>query len=216
MKGRTSRPLPAARVLETPFVKAFASRNEQDRLRLYFARRFFLGNVVWQQRGLLRGGRAGEQRRLEVHPHRLSTLPHKRRVHVLDNLPPTRSVETEPQRDLDARLQSLPDVQRGPGSADIGDRSPQGIAAAGHHHVDTRDEIVPGRPPSFFFVAHVILPTFSCVIWPWALRQGKSFVADCAWPWVSPRPWSPRLSTDLPNRGPAGGARGAWPRWPWP
>src|SRR3989442_1224679 len=46
---------------------------------------------------------SGEQRRLEFHPHRLSTLPHKRRVHVLDNFPPTRSLETEPQRGLALR-----------------------------------------------------------------------------------------------------------------
>src|SRR5437867_10712451 len=175
----------------------------------------FLDNVVCQIRGLLRGGRAGQQRGLEFQPRRISALPHKRRRHLLGKLPTTLALEAEPQRGLAVQLQRLPDVQRGPGSADIGDRSPQGIGAAGYHHIHARDEVEPGRPPSFEF-GHVFLLRFPCAIWPWASRQGRSSVSGRAWPWVWPQPWSPRLLTDLPNRGPAGGARGAWPRWPWP
>src|SRR5438094_955269 len=174
-----------------------------------------LENVVCQIRGHLRSGRPGKQRGIEFQHRRISALPHKRRGHLLDKLPPTLALETEPQRGLALQLQRLPDVQRGPGSADVGDRSPQGIAAAGYQHVHARNEVEPGRPPSFYF-GHVILLTFPCAIWPWASPQERSSVWGCAWPWVWPQPWSPTLSTDPPNRGPVGGARVAWPRWPWP
>src|SRR5256712_372197 len=166
--------------------------------------------------GVLRGGgRAAQRGGPKSHPRRISALPHKRRRHLLGKLPTSLALEAKPQRGLAVQLQRLPDVQRGPGSADIGDRSPQGIGAAGYHHIHARDEVEPGRPPSFEF-GHVFLLRFPCAIWPWASRQGRSSVWGCAWPWVWPQPWSPTLSTDLPIRGPAGGARGAWPRWPWP
>src|SRR5438094_1471786 len=126
----------------------------------------FLENVVCQIRGLLRSGRPGQQRGIEFQPRRISALPHKRRGHLLDKLPPTLALETEPQRGLALQLQRLPDVQRVPGSADVGDRSPQGIAAAGYQHVQPRTGVEPGRRPSSFF-ALVTLLTFPAAFWLW-------------------------------------------------
>src|SRR5207244_13200418 len=117
----------------------------------------FLDNVVCQIRGLLRGGRAGQQRGLEFQPRRISALPHKRRRHLLGKLPTTLALEAEPQRGLAVQLQRLPDVQRGPGSADIGDRAPRGIGAGGYDPVPRRDEVEPGRPPSRVFGLVVVL-----------------------------------------------------------